>query len=263
MKAVDYFNQYGEMIFEEAVKGQHATMLVMFSEVYNEIETLCKTRNAVKDSAKVSAVKEVNQKWNKIRDLFIKKYTASPIKKDAIRKIFLKENPSFEGMFTVEKSPKKFEPSDAQKEFEPSMHPSSIVAENLFGDDYTARFDDRNRDNIVAKRGALFMINLKHEVESRGFMVAHIKTDSIKVPDATEEIIKFICEYGRQYGYNFVHAFEGMFTVEKSPKKFEPADAQKEFDKMSSSMRLMNSLDMLGIMARQKTRETGGEPYEN
>ena len=134
MKAVDYFNQYGEMIFEEAVKGQHATMLVMFSEVYNEIETLCKTRNAVRDSAKVSAVKEVNQKWNKIRDLFIKKYTASPIQKDAIQKVFIKNNPSFEGLFIVEKSPKKFEPSDAQKEFD-KMSPTSrlLVTMHMFG----------------------------------------------------------------------------------------------------------------------------------
>lgn len=44
--------------------------------------------------------------------------------------------------------------------------------------------DPRNRDNIVAKRGALFMVNLKHEVQKRGFTVAHIKTDSIKIPDA-------------------------------------------------------------------------------
>lgn len=131
MKAVDYFNQYGEMIFEEAVKGQHATMLVMFSEVYNEIETLCKTRNAVKDSAKVSAVKEVNQKWNKIRDLFIKKYTASPLQKDAIQKVFIKNNPSFEGLFIVEKSPKKFEPSDAQKEFD-KMSPTSRLLVTMY-----------------------------------------------------------------------------------------------------------------------------------
>lgn len=148
-----------------------------------------------------------------------------------------------------------------------SMHPSSIVAENLFGD-YTQRFKDildariaikhkdfekakqmlngalapyltdaaaaddlaqalkiainsvygltsakfenpfrdiRNVDNIVAKRGALFMINLKHEVRKRGFTVAHIKTDSIKIPDATPEIIQFITDYGKMYGYNFEH----------------------------------------------------------
>ena len=149
-----------------------------------------------------------------------------------------------------------------------SMHPSSIVAENLFGDEYTKRFKDildariaikhkdfdkaktmlngalakyltdenaaadlaqalkiainsvygltsanfenpfrdaRNKDNIVAKRGALFMINLKHEVQKRGYTVAHIKTDSIKIPDATPEIIQFVMNYGKAYGYNFEH----------------------------------------------------------
>ena len=149
-----------------------------------------------------------------------------------------------------------------------SMHPSSIVAEELFGPEYTKRFneilqariaikhkdfdkakkmlggalakyltdenaaadlaqalkiainsvygltsagfenpfrDNRNKDNIVAKRGALFMVNLKHAVQSQGFTVAHIKTDSIKIPDATPEIIKFVTEYGKLYGYNFEH----------------------------------------------------------
>lgn len=149
-----------------------------------------------------------------------------------------------------------------------SMHPSSIVAEELFGPEYTKRFneilqariaikhkefdkakkmlngalakyltdeaaaadlaqalkiainsvygltsasfdhpfrDNRNKDNIVAKRGALFIVNLKHEVQRRGFTVAHIKTDSIKIPDATPEIIQFVMDYGKQYGYNFEH----------------------------------------------------------
>lgn len=65
--------------------------------------------------------------------------------------------------------------------------------------------DIRNVDNIVAKRGALFMINLKFEVAKRGFIAAHIKTDSIKIPDATPEIIDFVMEYGRMYGYKFEH----------------------------------------------------------
>ena len=149
-----------------------------------------------------------------------------------------------------------------------SMHPSSIVAENLFGDEYTRHFrdilraricikhkdyeaarglfggklgaylddpaqakalagalkiainsvygltsakfdnafrDTRNIDNIVAKRGALFMVNLKHEVQKRGFKVAHIKTDSIKIPEATPEIIQFVMDYGKLYGYTFEH----------------------------------------------------------
>ena len=63
--------------------------------------------------------------------------------------------------------------------------------------------DTRNIDNIVAKRGALFMTLLKNEVEKRGFIVAHVKTDSIKIPDATEEIKEFICNFGKEYGYTF------------------------------------------------------------
>lgn len=63
--------------------------------------------------------------------------------------------------------------------------------------------DPRNIDNIVAKRGALFMTLLKNEVEKRGFIVAHVKTDSIKVPDATEEIKDFICKFGKEFGYTF------------------------------------------------------------
>lgn len=149
-----------------------------------------------------------------------------------------------------------------------SMHPSSIIALNLFGDEYTPKFKDlldariaikhrdydtakkmldgklapylgnvddavalsyalkivinivygltsakfdnafrdkRNRDNIVAKRGALFMIDLKHFVQEKGFDVTHIKTDSIKIPDATPEIIEQVTEFGKKYGYDFEH----------------------------------------------------------
>lgn len=74
----------------------------------------------------------------------------------------------------------------------------------------SAKFDNafrdiRNKDNIVAKRGALFMVDLKNEVQKRGFTVAHIKTDSIKIPDATPEIIKFVMNFGKKYGYTFEH----------------------------------------------------------
>ena len=71
-----------------------------------------------------------------------------------------------------------------------------------------ARFDNklrdpRNIDNIVAKRGALFMIDLKEEVQRRGYQVIHIKTDSIKIPNADDKITKFIMEFGKKYGYTF------------------------------------------------------------
>ena len=65
--------------------------------------------------------------------------------------------------------------------------------------------DPKNIDNIVAKRGALFMVDLKHAVQEQGFIVAHIKTDSIKIPNATKKIIEFVFEFGKKYGYEFEH----------------------------------------------------------
>jgi hypothetical protein len=47
------------------------------------------------------------------------------------------------------------------------------------------------------------MLDLKHAVQEQGFVVAHIKTDSIKIPDATPEIIDFVKEFGARYGYEF------------------------------------------------------------
>ena len=86
-------------------------------------------------------------------------------------------------------------------------HALKIVINSIYGftkASFDCEFKDpRNVDNIVAKRGALFMINLKHEVQERGFTVAHIKTDSIKIPNATQEIIDFVIDYGKQYGYEF------------------------------------------------------------
>ena len=74
----------------------------------------------------------------------------------------------------------------------------------------SAKFDNpfrdiRNKDNIVAKRGALFMIDLKHALQERGCTVAHIKTDSVKIPNATAEDIEFVTEFGKEYGYDFEH----------------------------------------------------------
>lgn len=83
-----------------------------------------------------------------------------------------------------------------------------LVINSVYG--YTtAKFanpfkDPRNIDNIVAKRGALFMIDLKHIVQDElGFPVAHIKTDSIKIPGCTPEVADRVLEEGKKFGYDF------------------------------------------------------------
>ena len=75
----------------------------------------------------------------------------------------------------------------------------------------SAKFDNpfrdvRNVDNIVAKRGALFMVDLKHFIqEELGLRVVHIKTDSVKVPGASQDDIERIQNFAAKYGYDMEH----------------------------------------------------------
>lgn len=82
-----------------------------------------------------------------------------------------------------------------------------IVINSIYGltkTSYENAFrDPRNVDNIVAKRGSLFMTLLKREVEKIGYKVCHIKTDSIKIPDADEKVIEFVTKFGKEFGYTF------------------------------------------------------------
>ena len=82
-----------------------------------------------------------------------------------------------------------------------------IIINSIYGltaASFPNRFrDPRNIDNIVAKRGALFMCTLKHKVQEKGYKVVHIKTDSIKIADPDEEILKFVDDFGKEYGYTF------------------------------------------------------------
>ena len=65
--------------------------------------------------------------------------------------------------------------------------------------------DNRNKDNIVAKRGALYMIDLKHDLKDNGYSVVHIKTDSVKLPNVTTKVINHVKRHGKKYGYDFEH----------------------------------------------------------
>lgn len=65
--------------------------------------------------------------------------------------------------------------------------------------------DPRNVNNIVALRGALFMVTLKEEIIKRGYKPFHFKTDSVKIADADEKIISFCMDFAKKYGYEFEH----------------------------------------------------------
>lgn len=78
--------------------------------------------------------------------------------------------------------------------------------------------DIRNSNNIVALRGALFMVTLRDEVEKRGFKVVHIKTDSIKIFNPTSELEQFVMDFGEQYGYKFEieNIFDRICLIDKA-----------------------------------------------
>ena len=92
--------------------------------------------------------------------------------------------------------------------------------------------DSRDKNNIIALRGALFMRTLQDEVQERGFTVAHIKTDSIKIPNATPEIIEFVMDFGRKYGYEFEHeaTYERMCLVNDAVYIAKYADGEHEYE---------------------------------
>lgn len=75
------------------------------------------------------------------------------------------------------------------------------------------------------------MIDLKLAVQEKGYNVAHIKTDSIKIPNADQEIIDFVMDFGKQYGYDFEHEA----TYQKMALVNDAVYVAKENDKWSAT----------------------------
>jgi len=94
---------------------------------------------------------------------------------------------------------------------------NAFFGQSFAGYDNPAR-DSRDENNIIALRGSLFMKTLFDEVEARGFHIVHVKTDSVKVPNATPEIIKFIQDFAKKYDYDIEHeaTYERMCLIDKA-----------------------------------------------
>lgn len=101
--------------------------------------------------------------------------------------------------------------------------------------------NELNIDNIVAKGGALMMEDLRYALNKRfpDHAVVHIKTDSIKVENTTDEIINFIRSFGDAYGYSFEteNEFDRMclvnnavYIARREKGTFDPDDPTKEWE---------------------------------
>lgn len=81
MKAIEYFEKFGERIFQEAIddkegKGISDLMIAFMTET----KELMKKRHIQIDRGMVPIIREQNQKWNALCNLFEKKKGASPIR---------------------------------------------------------------------------------------------------------------------------------------------------------------------------------------
>lgn len=65
--------------------------------------------------------------------------------------------------------------------------------------------DSRDKNNITALRGALFMRTLEEAVINEGYDVIAVRTDSLKIPNADDYIIKFVQDFGLKYAYEMEH----------------------------------------------------------
>ena len=93
-------------------------------------------------------------------------------------------------------------------------HALKIVVNMVYGQTFTPydnpfRHKD-NVENVIAKRGALFMRLLRSELEARGVLAVHYKTDSVKIVDYTEADVEFVVSFAAKYGYTF--KIERIFT---------------------------------------------------
>ena len=92
MKAKDYFEKYEERIMK---KDAHSIKALedMVEEFCVETEKLIKDRHIKLVGGMVGVMKEQNQKWNALCNLFVKKHGISVLKRDVLKNSWIKNMP--------------------------------------------------------------------------------------------------------------------------------------------------------------------------
>ena len=96
MKAKEYFEKYEKPIMDELGTTGIESIRGLVLEMSKEVEVICEKRNTSHDKAAAAVIKEMNDKWNAIVNLFEKKYGASPLKRDGFKFYWINEIPELE-----------------------------------------------------------------------------------------------------------------------------------------------------------------------
>jgi hypothetical protein len=95
MKAKEYYNKYSPKFVAKAksTDGILDTIKEMLLEFNEEAVNLCDKRHIRRDNAVRAVIKEQNQKWNAVCELFVKGFGASPTLKDGFQIFWEKKMP--------------------------------------------------------------------------------------------------------------------------------------------------------------------------
>lgn len=102
MKAIEYFEKFGERIFQEAIDGKESKgisdLMIAFMA---ETKELMKKRHIQIDRGMVALIREQNQKWNALCNLFEKKKGVSPLRRNGLLLFLQNEIPELKGKLGV------------------------------------------------------------------------------------------------------------------------------------------------------------------
>lgn len=93
MKAKEYFEKYDSLIMEDVKNGNQKNITQLVVELGKEVETLYESRNGKTVTALAACIREINQKWNAIANLFAKKYGDDILVYNGFLKFWLKNLP--------------------------------------------------------------------------------------------------------------------------------------------------------------------------
>lgn len=85
MKAVTYYEKYKQIMVEDNEETCKNHILSLFKDFCEEMEVMVNTHHVGSDEAMISLIREQNQKWNALSNIFIKHHGLSPLKNDAFK----------------------------------------------------------------------------------------------------------------------------------------------------------------------------------
>lgn len=93
MKAKDYFEQFGKLVYEECAYEEQETkqLAKLIGAFLREMKETMEARHVKTDRGCVATIKEQNEKWNALCAIFEKEYGQEVLKRNGFM-VYMEEN---------------------------------------------------------------------------------------------------------------------------------------------------------------------------